>query len=44
MDNHNFAAALKQYITVDMKPTVQTAYLRTSQQKLAFDSNTLAWH
>ncbi len=43
-DVKNFAAVLDHHIKVDMTTTVQTARLTTSQQKLAIDSDMLAWH
>ncbi len=43
-DNENFATVLDHHVKVDMTTAVQTARLTTSQQKLANDSNMLAWH
>ncbi len=42
-DNENFVAVLDHHVKVDMTTAVQTAHLTTLQQKLAVDSDTLAW-
>ncbi len=43
-NDENFTAVLDHHVKVDMTTAVQTAHLITSQQKLAVDSNTLAWY